>query len=341
MSSNQTILITGLNGYIGARTAEAFLQAGYRVRGSVRSSRSAEETLKALDTYRDQIEIVEVPDITASGAFDAAVQGVHGIAHLAAPVSLSFTEAEPVIRTATTATWGILESAAKEPSVKSVVLMSSIAAVVDSTRQGPHVFTEVDWNLKSLELVKMLGDKSPGPLIYAASKTAAEKSFWDFKDEKKPGFAMTSVNPVFVNGPPLATPSSRDKIPETTAYIFDVLSGKPIQPAAGTFSWYVDVRDVARVVVFAVEKSEVAKDERYIVGDAWGPPQAVADILRKAYPGGKVQEGEAGAGYLEGFKTPADISIDASKAVKATGTPWISYEKSVLDTAKAYEGLLV
>ncbi|KAH6677014.1 hypothetical protein F5X68DRAFT_37934 [Plectosphaerella plurivora] len=340
MPSDQTILVTGLNGYIGARTVEAFLAAGYRVRGSVRSAKSAEETLQALAKYRDQIEIVEVPDITAPGAFDAAVKGVHGIAHLAAPVSLSFTEAEPIIRTATTSTRGVLESAAKEPSVKSVVLMSSIAAILDTTKPGPYVFTEKDWNLKSLELIKMLGDKSPGILIYSASKTASEKTFWDFQAEKKPAFAMTAVNPVFVNGPPLVTPKSQDKIPETTAYIFDVLNGKPIQPAAGSFSWYADVRDVARMTVFAVEKPDVAKDERYLVGAHWGPSQAVADILRKAYPGGKVQEGEPGAGYLEGFKTPADISIDASKGVKATGAPWISYEKSVLDTAKAYEGLL-
>lgn len=42
------------------------------------------------------------------------------------------------------------------------------------------------------------GKDTPGIVIYAASKVAAEKAFWEFKKENegKLGFKMASVNPV-------------------------------------------------------------------------------------------------------------------------------------------------
>jgi nucleoside-diphosphate-sugar epimerase len=75
MSSNGLVLVTGANGYIAARTVEAFLQAGYSVRGSVRSKKSATELVEALSEYASRLEIAEVPDITVPGAFDEAVKG--------------------------------------------------------------------------------------------------------------------------------------------------------------------------------------------------------------------------------------------------------------------------
>src|SRR6478735_1179981 len=53
--------------------------------------------------------------------FDLTIPGVHAIAHLAAGVSLSFTDPEPVLEVAIQGTLGVLESAITESSVKSVV----------------------------------------------------------------------------------------------------------------------------------------------------------------------------------------------------------------------------
>jgi nucleoside-diphosphate-sugar epimerase len=75
MSSKGLVLVTGANGYIAARTVEAFLKAGYSVRGTVRSKPSARGLLDALPEYADRLEIVEVPDITVPGAYDEAVKG--------------------------------------------------------------------------------------------------------------------------------------------------------------------------------------------------------------------------------------------------------------------------
>lgn len=195
----QIVLISGINGYIAAQIARAFLEAGFKVRGTSRSTSStASLTDGPLKSYFEagQFEVVEVPDITVAGAFDQAVQGVHAIAHTASPVSLSFTDPEPVLHAAVNGTKSILESSLKAgPQLRTVVFMSSIAAVF-SNHEPPYTYTEKDWNNVSEDLVKQLGKNAPGPQIYIASKAAAEKAFWKFRDGNKPSAAFAAINPV-------------------------------------------------------------------------------------------------------------------------------------------------
>jgi nucleoside-diphosphate-sugar epimerase len=108
---------------------------------------------------------------------------------------LSFTDPEPVLKGAIEGTLRALEAGHKEPSVKSFVLMSSIGAIL-STKEGPYTFTEANWNDEAGAVVSKLGKDAPSALIYFASKVAAERAMWSFRDEKKPSFTLTSVNPV-------------------------------------------------------------------------------------------------------------------------------------------------
>jgi nucleoside-diphosphate-sugar epimerase len=336
--SKGLVLVTGANGYIAARTVEAFLIAGYSVRGTVRSLKSATPVQEALASYGDKLSFVAVPDITAPDAFDEAVKGVDAVAHLAAPVSMFFTDPEPVIKTAKTATWGILESATKEPSVKHFVLMSSITAV-RGMKDGPYTFTEGDWNDFAVDLVEKMGKTTPGPVIYSASKVEAEKIFWKFRDERKPNFTMTAVNPSFVAGPPLVAPESPEKLGETYEFLWKIFAGGELTSLAPGFDWYVDVRDVGKLVVYGVEHGKEANNERFIASSSYGPPQAVADILLASYPDRRsiIQEGKTGEGYLPGYKAPIEQVIDGTKATRAMGVEYIPFDKLVLDTVKLFE----
>ncbi len=213
--------------------------------------------------------------------------------------------------------------------------MSSIVAIT-SPREAGHIYSEKDWNESSEEAVSKFGGKAASIDIYAASKTAAEKTFWKFRDEKKPTWTMTAINPALVGGPPLLLPKEPKDINETVRDIYTILSGAPIPPTKGTGTM-VDVRDIARLLVFAVEHPEKMDGERYLAASAAGHSQAVADILRKAYPDRRsiIQEGTPGEGYASDHSISA--YIDSSKAVKTTGVPFIGLEESVLAAAKAFE----
>lgn len=202
MTSRRRVLITGANGYIGAQTVARFLDAGWAVRGTVRDLNSVSARGLAAHLAAAQVagtfELVAVPDIKAAGAFDAATRGVHAIAHLATPVIFAH-DVEHVVGTAVQGTLSILESALKASAAgegpASFVLMSSVAAVYSRASPGPAVFTEKDWNEHSEAEVREVGDKAPGHVIYAASKVAAERAFWDWVKEKKPAFAATALCP--------------------------------------------------------------------------------------------------------------------------------------------------
>jgi nucleoside-diphosphate-sugar epimerase len=72
------VLVTGVNGFIGSHIADQFLQAGYKVRGTVREASKA-DGLKALwekNYGSGKFEAVEVPEMAIEGAFDEAVKGM-------------------------------------------------------------------------------------------------------------------------------------------------------------------------------------------------------------------------------------------------------------------------
>ncbi|KAJ4302531.1 hypothetical protein N0V88_002680 [Collariella sp. IMI 366227] len=344
MASKGTVLVTGANGYIAARTVEAFLNAGYSVRGTVRSLSSSSEVKGALTEYADKLEFVEVPDITLPGAFDDAVKGVNAIAHLASPVSFDFTDPEPVLRSAIDGTIRVLQSAQKERGMKSVVLMSSITAIMQQHEED-YTLTEVDWNTRSETMVAKLGKATPGPMIYAASKVAAERAMWKFRDEHKPKFTLTALNPCFVVGPPLVTPASADKIAMTTRIISDVFMGKLLAQAGSpsVYSGFVDIRDVARLVVFGVEHPEKADNERFLAAGHYSPPQAVADILREEFPERAeiIEKGTPGEGYSSDYRFPKKMVYDGTKAVRVTGQEYIPWRQTVLDTIEKLKPVLL
>lgn len=75
-SNGKTVLITGINGYIASVLGLHLLAKGYSIRGTSRSKTSSQALVEeAYASYKDRVEIYEVPDITAAGAFDEAAKG--------------------------------------------------------------------------------------------------------------------------------------------------------------------------------------------------------------------------------------------------------------------------
>ncbi|KAH8804668.1 hypothetical protein F5884DRAFT_796833 [Xylogone sp. PMI_703] len=360
-SNGKTVLITGINGYIAGVLGLLLLKKGYHVRGTTRRTASTDPLLSGpYAAYRERIEIHPVPDMTVDGAFDDAVKGVHGIFHTASPIDFSVDTYEGTVGTAVRGNETILASALKAgPQLSSVVVTSSVAAVTNNPPPKPdYVYTESDFASSALAIAdkdKSEGKKTAPGLLYTASKTAAEKVLWKFRDEHKPSFAITAVNPSVVIGPPALLASSPSGLNETLRPVYSIFSGtaSAIPPYIGS-GGFVDVRDVAEIHVWAYEHSDIADGERYIACQGFGPTQAVADILREKYAGTKFEEkitkGEPGNAY-EGFNKDSgkveyvrwkkgSVQVDGSKAEKAAGIKYIDFPQSVIETAKALEPLL-
>jgi nucleoside-diphosphate-sugar epimerase len=80
--------ITGVTGLVGFKALLTALEAGYRVRGSIRREEQAEQikAIKSVKPYADKLDFVVVSDITADGAFDKALEGVTYVLHIASPL---------------------------------------------------------------------------------------------------------------------------------------------------------------------------------------------------------------------------------------------------------------
>lgn len=245
------------------------------------------------------------------------------------------------------------------PQLTSIVITSSVASIIDYDNPDPEYhYTEHDFASTALsQATSDLSSNTPSPahLLYAASKTAADRAVWDFRLAQTPRFAVSTINPAIVIGPPMLLPPSGDKLNETLRSFFNIFAGKTkqIPPTFGSGA-FVDVRDVALMHVWAHEHAVEASGERYIACAGFGPAQAVADVLRREYEdtaiGAKIARGRPGEGYL-GYDSETGvvgeigypsgrIVVDGSKGMNAMGFKYRTFPQSIADTAKALEGLL-
>jgi len=76
--SNSVVVVIGANGFVGAETCQKLLEAGYRVRGTVRDVERHRAWMHALfdQKWPGKFELVRVTDFEAEGAFDEAFQGI-------------------------------------------------------------------------------------------------------------------------------------------------------------------------------------------------------------------------------------------------------------------------
>ncbi len=273
----QTVLLTGVSGFIAKHCAVKLLNAGYAVRGSVRNTARADEVKDALRPHLTNPASLQnltfVPlDLGHDDGWAEAMAGAHALMHTASPFPLVQPKnPEDLIRPAVDGTLRALR-AAHQAAVGRVVLTSSSAAVMDSPlRPGRTSHDEADWS----DLA------SPTITAYSRSKTMAERAAWDFVANDAPGMALTTINPTFVLGPAL------DAHYGTSLRVIErLLSAKdPMLPQIG-FP-IVDVRDVAEAHLRALQ-TDAAIGQRIIAaeGSLWF--HEMAQAIRDHAPNRKI-----------------------------------------------------
>ncbi|EXJ56426.1 hypothetical protein A1O7_06769 [Cladophialophora yegresii CBS 114405] len=325
---SETILITGISGFVASWIAHSFLDAGYSVRGTVRSERSIDHVKKAHAKHVDQLSFVDVPDMAASDALNEAVKGVAGVIHTANPFILAPKDnEEELLKPSISGVLNVLKAAANEgPALRRVVLTASFACILDLNKGVRPGFTydESNWNPATYEEAKA---SSNGGFTYCAAKALAEKAAWDWIETNKPSFSFTSINPPWIFGPTLGGVKSLEHLNESTEAIWKLVNGSAKEVPPVDFAGFCDVRDVALAHLKAYELEE-AGGQRFLTGSHFDYQIAV-DSLRADFPQirDRIPEGTPG-------QSDPTYEINHSRAEKVLGIKFTPLNMTLKDTVE-------
>lgn len=320
------VLVTGGTGFIGAHIVDDLLDLGIEVRLASRSLQKAEEFINSRGARGKNIEPFEIRDFTQlenGNSFIEAVKGIDGIIHAASPLDYSVPDVEKdLIKPAIEGVRIVLEAAHQEPRVKRVVLTSSFASVMDTSRgPGPGFsYKSQDWNpLTYEESVKA------DPIIaYRGSKKFAEVEAWDFKNRNQSKFDLVTFCPPMTFGPVVHPVDSVENLNLSNSMLWTVYKGKEM-PQSRVPVW-VDVRDLALAHVRGLVVDDAA-NKRYLPSspEKFSYPLA-AKIMKDHGYGDKILPN-----VVENL-APAGYDLDYQSAENDLGIKFGGFEKCVLDS---------
>ncbi|BGP31984.1 hypothetical protein JCM10296v2_003763 [Rhodotorula toruloides] len=272
------VLISGVSGFLGTATTLEFLKKGWKVRGTVRRREQADAWLEH-PQYRDQIHFVIVRDLADDGAFDEAIKGVDAVAHTASRFTFSFKDnVKDMLEPALKGTTSMHEAAKREPSVKSVVITSSLAAAQDPAKglDPGFVRTSAVWSPFTWE---QAAKETIPAMVYLTSKKFAERAAWNFFEREKPNFSLATIVPPIILGEALQPLSSLSDLNLSAAVVKRIIDAEEIPPTAVPV--FVNVNDCARAHVEAVER---ARTNRYLLIGGDNDNCDIAQYLREDFP---------------------------------------------------------
>ncbi|GAA6022202.1 hypothetical protein JCM11491_002431 [Sporobolomyces phaffii] len=349
-----TILVTGANGFVGSHVVEAFLQHGYKVRGTVRALDRLSNLQQRWDErFPGSFEGVEIADLTEQGAYTGALDGVSAIVHTAADVTFA-NDFDRVINGAIQSTVSALKAAAAQPSIKRVVITSSyICAAMPQTGRDGSKFDETSWNDAIGEITNSLPEdhEMRGRFIYMSSKVESEKAAWKFVQEHKvrsvansrltartdqvplpcqPSFVLNTVLPGFCFGETFDDEKQRSSTSAITRGVFlmesnEIAKSTPVQA-------FCSATDVALLHVGAAVLGSIENRRLFGVSDilTWND---ILAILRRLYPERAMYDDfDERRKELTEYDTTA--SLDILRALGQTG--WKSIEEAIGENVAKY-----
>jgi len=333
------VLVTGVSGYIGQHCVVELLKNGYAVKGSVRSLSKKDEVTNGIEKVIDpngNLEYCELNLLNDEGWEEAMVDCDY-VLHVASPfINIEPKDENLYIRPAVDGTMRALK-AAKKAGVKRVVITSSMVSMLENADKSINIDSN-SWTNVNAKNVS----------AYAKSKTLAEQSAWDFiNNQKGPDpMELTVVNPGPVFGPTL----SGNLEGASMGMVKQIITGKmPMVPQAAINM--SDVRDIAKIHVLALENKSASGKRFIVTTEKPYKFQEMAEILKtNGYP--KVSTKLAPnflLNFLGNFNREAKsmrafigktYSGDVTSTMETFNWKPISFEKTVLDTAKSIEDFI-
>ena len=265
------VVLTGITGFLGGHIALELLKAGYTVRGSLRNPARADtvrQSLRAQGADTGRLGFVQL-DLARDDGWEAALAGARFLLHTASPfVTTMPADKTELIRPAVDGTDRAVRAALKAGAGRIVMTSSTVAITAGRGRDRPGRLGADDW-----------ADPEGGRLnAYAESKTRAERHAWGLMQRAGRADGLAVINPGFIIGPLL------DNDPGTSGALFQrfLRGGLPAVPRL--FLHTVDVRDVARIHVAALE-DPAAGGRRHPAAFSEMWLRDMAGILRRELPG--------------------------------------------------------
>lgn len=322
---------------MGFRTVVEALLAGYKVRAAIRGGNARADTIRAAKSIKalnpgNDLTFVDVPEILDPQAYAEAVKGVWGIIHIASPMFSGFKPEEyedKIVKTAITATTNILTAALNEPTVKRVVITSSLyASIPYRAFGGPSTET---WGTKptAIPTARPFADSLEA---YAASKVYALHATNEFVEKNKPSFSVVNMLPAYIIGKSeLVTESSSFMTGTNPLVMMPILGVSPPTPLPGVT---VHLNDVAELHVKALDPSipggsSFALNSQSPQGIVY---QDATDIVARDYP----EQVAKGVLPNSGKTQTLPLKFDASATEKAFNFKFRSFEEQVKSIVDHY-----
>ncbi|EYF01310.1 SDR family oxidoreductase [Chondromyces apiculatus] len=267
MHDSATVLVTGGSGFVGSHVIAQLLAAGHRVRTTVRSLRREPEVRAMLKEAGpdpgDRLSFFAA-DLERDAGWAEAVAGCDYVQHVASPLPIGAPRHEDeVIVPARDGALRVLR-AARDASVRRVVLTSSFAAIGYGHAPQVAPFDETTWT-----------DPGRDVAAYVKSKAVAERAAWDFVAAEGRGLELSVINPTAIFGPVLG-PDYASSVVVLRSLLEGALPACP-----RLYFGIVDVRDVADLHLRAMT-DPAAKGERFVaVAGDFLPIVEMARILKR------------------------------------------------------------
>ncbi|CAI0652285.1 unnamed protein product [Colletotrichum noveboracense] len=318
--SASLIFITGATGFIGSQIALSVLKAGYRVRLSVRREEQIQKLQEAFPTFADQLQFILVPYFTNRMPSPMVGQGAE------------FQEG--YINPAVQGTLSVLDAAKATPSVKRVLITSSVLALLPLeslfemagdglvVRERAGIDLPVDVNME-------LPEGLPGHTIkYQGSKILAHQVTENWVNKNNPSFKVLTLHPSFVTGPSLLQKKAEEIDSINYLFLDAVRTGNITFPPV-----LVDVRDVAEAFTRALTASVPADFQEFVLSGVTTSWNEIAGVVQKLYPAADYKLKPP----VEGAPT---MSAETKAADEILGMKWKPLEeliRGVVDVQLAFK----
>ncbi|KAF2769700.1 NAD(P)-binding protein [Teratosphaeria nubilosa] len=339
--SKSTILITGATGHLGSRTLITALEHGYKCRILLRDLTKAEKIRKlaSVQPFLDDMQFVEVQDITRQDASNEAIQGVDYVLHIASPIfDPSGASSGPqdwlkgLCDPAVKGTLSVLRAASETKSVKRVVITSSI--VILEPKQGSNLASPYDLApVPSEESIKAMNQAQAA---YTASKILAYQAATNFMREER-HFDIVHVMPGYIQGANELATSPSDILRGSAEGTLNIALGNVVDHVKPGPQVLVD--DIARTHVLALNADRVRSGTNLVAvgngGYGWTWDDFVP-VIKKAFP----RQVEDGTLQPKEGQAIAVLNCDSRDTEKLLGFEFAGPEEMVKSVVCQYLRLI-